>query len=84
METSIRNIGNSKGVVIPKKLLDEINANTGDKLDITTEDGKFVMTPVNAKPRYKLADLLAKCDESAPIPQELVDWDNAQPVGNEV
>ncbi|MBF4370483.1 addiction module antitoxin, partial [Vibrio anguillarum] len=27
---------------------------------------------------------LAKCDESAPMPDELIEWDNIQPVGNEI
>ncbi|MCE2571853.1 AbrB/MazE/SpoVT family DNA-binding domain-containing protein [Motilimonas eburnea] len=84
METSIRNIGNSKGVVIPKKLLDELNADTGDKMNMTVEDGKFVMCPVKSKPRYKLADLLAQCDDSAPMPEELTEWNNAQSVGKEI
>jgi antitoxin ChpS len=51
METSLRNIGNSKGA---------------------------------AKPKYSLDELLAKCDESAPIPQELAQWDDAQPIGKEL
>ncbi len=83
MEISIRDIGNSRGVVIPKKLLDELSAKTGDKMEMTVEDGKFVLTPKKAKPRYKLADLLAQCDESAPMPETLIEWDNAQSVGKE-
>jgi hypothetical protein len=36
-----------------------------------------------AKPRYKLADLLAQCDPKAPRP-DLGCWDNAAPVGQEL
>ena len=32
---------------------------------------------------YELDELLAKCDGSAPMPQELVEWDHSQPVGDE-
>lgn len=84
MRILIRNIGNSKGVVIPKRFLDAIHADTGDALDMTIDDGRFLMTPVKTKPKYKLSDLLAKCDESAPMPDELIEWDNIQPVGNEI
>jgi antitoxin ChpS len=36
-----------------------------------------------AKPRYKLADLLAQCDPNAPMPR-IEEWDDMRPVGNEV
>ena len=28
--------------------------------------------------------MLAACDATAPLPQDLADWDNAAPVGNEL
>lgn len=84
MQIVIRNIGNSKGVVIPKRFLDAINADAGDALEMTVDNGRFLMTPVKTKPKYKLADLLKKCDENAPMPDVLNEWDNAQPVGNEI
>ena len=83
METSLRSIGNSKGAVFPAQLLKELNINLGDKLDAKAVKGSLVITPISIKPKYKLADLLAQCDESAPMPETLVEWDSAQPVGNE-
>lgn len=84
METSLRSIGNSKGAVIPAQLLKELNISLGDKLDAKAENGALVITPKSVKPKYTLAELLAQCDESAPIPETLVEWDSAQPVGNEL
>ncbi|NQZ11726.1 MAG: AbrB/MazE/SpoVT family DNA-binding domain-containing protein [Algicola sp.] len=84
METSLRSIGNSKGAVIPAQLLKELNINVGDKLDARAENGALIITLKHVKPKYLLDELLAKCDESAPMPQTLVDWDNAQPVGEEL
>ncbi len=84
MQTSLRNIGNSKGAVIPAQLLKELNIHVGDTLDAKAENGKLIITPKFVKPKYKLADLLAKCDESAPMPQELVEWNRAELVGNEI
>jgi antitoxin ChpS len=84
METSLRNIGNSKGVVIPAQLLKELNMHVGDKLDAKAEKGTLIITPKSITPKYTLDQLLAKCDESAPMPEELADWDNTPSVGNEL
>ena len=84
METSLRSIGNSKGAVIPAQLLKELNISVGDKLDAKAENGTLVITPKSLKPKYTLNELLAKCDENAPMPETLVEWDSAQPVGNEL
>ena len=32
---------------------------------------------------YKLSDLTAQCDPDAPVPQDMIDWENAAPVGLE-
>ncbi|MEE9338218.1 MAG: hypothetical protein V3U87_09075 [Methylococcaceae bacterium] len=32
--------------------------------------------PDKKKTKYTLTELLKKCDKSAPMPQELVDWEN--------
>lgn len=83
MQTLVRKIGNSAGTIIPATLLKKLNLKEGDRVDIQDDDGRIVIVPNRAKPKYTLTELLAKCDESAPMPQELVDWDNAQEVGNE-
>jgi len=83
MEIVLRKIGNSIGAVFPNKLLKKLNINLGDKLDAKTENGSIVITPKSVKPKYTLAELLAQCDESAPMPETIVEWDNAQSVGNE-
>lgn len=36
------------------------------------------------KARYTLADLMEDCDPSAPMPQEVTDWDRSPEVGNEM
>ncbi|PFG10141.1 nucleotidyltransferase domain-containing protein [Marinobacter sp. LV10MA510-1] len=32
---------------------------------------------------YKLSDLTAQCDPDAPVPQDIIDWEKAAPVGLE-
>ncbi len=81
MQTKIRKIGNSAGTKIPAGLLKKLNLVTGDKIIIEELNGKIVISA--AKPKYQLADLIAKCDLSAPMPEELERWDRVRPVGNE-
>ncbi len=41
MQASIKKIGNSAGVLIPKPLLAQLGAAPGDSVDISFEDGKL-------------------------------------------
>jgi len=41
MNTTIRKIGNSEGVILPKELLERMNVRTGDQLQIV-ETGKGI------------------------------------------
>lgn len=84
METQLRKLGNSKGAVIPAKLLKELNIDVGDKLEAKAVDGALVITPIATKPKYALADLLAQCDNGAPISEELSEWDEATTIGVEI
>ncbi|MCU7927789.1 MAG: AbrB/MazE/SpoVT family DNA-binding domain-containing protein [Candidatus Thiodiazotropha sp. (ex Dulcina madagascariensis)] len=81
METRIRKIGNSTGAIIPAAILRKLHLKEGDQLSIEEQDGKIVL--MTEKPKYSLKELLAKCDPTAPMPDDLVAWDNAQAVGNE-
>lgn len=83
METVLRSIGNSKGLVVPAQLLKELGFELGDKLEAKVVDGQLVIAQNAQRQKYKLADLLAKCDPSAPMPQALADWDAAPTVGIE-
>jgi len=46
MQASVRKIGNSSGVVLPKAVLDELGMKAGDKVEMTVEAGKVVLVPV--------------------------------------
>jgi antitoxin MazE len=56
MKTSIRKMGNSQGVIIPKPLLAEIGAKPGDKVNMKVDKGKIVIAPVGYDPRAGWAD----------------------------
>ncbi len=84
MKTILRSIGNSKGIVIPSVLIKELGINIGDALNVSGGDGKIEIIPVKQRPQYKLSDLIAKCEPSAPIPECVSDWDLSLPVGAEL
>jgi len=83
MQTLVRKIGNSTGMIIPANILKKYGLNIGDQLDIQDDNGRIVIVPTKTKPKYTLTQLLDKCDESASMPQELIDWNNTPEVGNE-
>lgn len=56
MQSSLKKIGNSAGVLIPKPLLAEIGAKTGDSIDLTVENGRIVMELVAKLPRAGWAE----------------------------
>ncbi|RVC73806.1 AbrB/MazE/SpoVT family DNA-binding domain-containing protein [Mesorhizobium sp. M4A.F.Ca.ET.022.05.2.1] len=47
MHTTIRKIGNSEGVILPKELLDRLNMKAGDQLQIVETDKGIVLEPVD-------------------------------------
>ena len=46
MQTSLRRMGNSVGMIVPKALLQEIGLTAGAPMDVRLEEGKVVATPV--------------------------------------
>ncbi|TRC97476.1 AbrB/MazE/SpoVT family DNA-binding domain-containing protein [Mesorhizobium sp. WSM4303] len=47
MNTTIRKIGNSDGVILPKEMLDRLNLKTGDQLQIVETDRGIALEPVD-------------------------------------
>ena len=81
METQIRRIGNSTGTIIPISILRKLRLKEGDSLKVEEKNGSIILNP--AKIKYKLEELLAKCDLSAPMPNDLAEWESNEAVGNE-
>ncbi|MDQ5770256.1 MAG: AbrB/MazE/SpoVT family DNA-binding domain-containing protein [Candidatus Thiothrix sulfatifontis] len=83
---TLRTVGNSVAVVIPKQWLSMLGLEAGAKVEMSIEGGKLTLQPKSAtrRKKYKLADLLSKCDPSAPIPTAVTEWDNLPATGNEV
>ncbi|HEY4191123.1 MAG TPA: AbrB/MazE/SpoVT family DNA-binding domain-containing protein [Mesorhizobium sp.] len=47
MNTTVRKIGNSEGVILPKELLDRLNIKAGDELEIIATDKGVTLKPVD-------------------------------------
>lgn len=79
---TLRNLGGSVVMTLPKKILDLVNLRTGSQVSIEVQNGKLIIEP-KAKPRYKLAELMAQCDLSQPLTAEEQEWLDAPLTGHE-
>jgi antitoxin component of MazEF toxin-antitoxin module len=81
METTLRNFGNSVGLVIPKPVRDALRLSAGQTVTLEqTEQGLLVKPRVK---KYTLEELLAQCDPDAPMPEAIAEWQDAPPAGKE-
>jgi antitoxin ChpS len=55
---TLRTVGGSIVIAIPKRLLEMVQLQAGSKVDINVEQGHLVVIPQKKK-RYMLSDLLA-------------------------
>lgn len=80
---TLRNLGGSVVMAVPKKILGLVDLHAGSEVELSVEGGRLIVAP-KSKPRYTLAQLLARCRRSdlAPRPRDR-EWLHAQPVGKE-
>jgi antitoxin MazE len=80
MMTKVQKWGNSQGVRVPLRLLEEVRIGVGDEVDVTIQDGTIVISPSQrVRGRYRLEDLLAQMPEGYEPAEE--DW--GPPIGRE-
>jgi antitoxin ChpS len=78
MKLNIQKWGNSAAIRLPATMMAQIGANIGDAVEVDPDAFRV------AKPKYKLAELLAKCNKDAPAPADMAAWENSGPVGSEI
>ena len=81
--STLRNVGGSVMMTVPKPVIEELGIEANTKLDISVQDGKIVAIP-RKRPKYTLEELLAQCDFDAPWSEEEREWMDAPAVGNEI
>lgn len=80
MLTKVQKWGNSQGIRVPLRLLEEIKISVGDEVDVTAQDGRIVVSPSpRIRGKYRLEDLLAQMPDDYEPAEE--DW--GAPVGRE-
>ena len=81
MELTIGKWGNSRGIRIPKQLIDELNLADGMTVEAETRDGCLVLRPVKKNRAYSIEQLVDEI-QSKPDAQP-ADWEWDAPVGKE-
>ncbi len=62
MQLNVIKIGNSKGIRIPKKVLDQCQVD--DALELSVENNVIILKPVYKKPREGWAEAAKRCHEA--------------------
>lgn len=83
MQVRIQQWGNSAAIRLPSTVLKQMSLANGDVLVLDVSEEAITLKPAKARPRYRLADLMAQCDLTASEPEELAAWNAMQPVGRE-
>jgi antitoxin ChpS len=81
--TTLRKVGGSVMLAVPPALLDILRLRPGVKVGIAVENGQLVVEP-RRRPRYRLEELLARCDPKAARTLEEREWLDNQPAGAEI
>lgn len=79
---TLRTVGGSVVMAIPKGLLELVHLQTGSKVDINASQGRLIVVPQKKK-HYKLAELLALCNPTLPLTAAEQEWLDAPDVGLE-
>ena len=81
--TTLRSMGKSIVVTIPREILQRIDWGVGTQVNINVQDGKLVIEP-REKRRYTLTELLATCnEENMALTGEDQTWLETKPLGKE-
>jgi antitoxin MazE len=65
MRTSVRSLGNSAGVIIPKAMLAELGLTVGASVDMTLADGRLILSPTRQSARAGWGDAARRISEAA-------------------
>ena len=81
MQTSIVKWGNSRGIRLPKHLLESANLADSDVVEITAKDDSLIIKKMHIKRQYKtIQDRFANFNED----YDPVDINWGKPVGKEI
>lgn len=70
MQTALRKMGNSTGMILPRAILGEIGATIGATMDLKVEDGRLIVTPIVSDIRAGWAEDAAAIGRDTPTEEE--------------
>lgn len=81
-QVAIRQSGGATIISLPKVILNTLHLQVGSTLELTLENNKIILSPINEEP--SLEELLAGSPKSAlALNEEDQQWLNLHPVGKE-
>ena len=84
MQTQLRKLGNSTGLTLPPSLMRDLGLAAGQWITLRkTPDGSLLLTPKVSERKYSAAELNARCNLKATMPDDLMAWEQMLPAGNE-
>ena len=80
MVTKIQKWGNSQGIRLAKRVLEDAHISVGDNVDVTIRDGVIILAPVKrVRGKQSLRDLVSRIPKNYKTTE--LDW--GEPVGRE-
>ena len=80
MLSKVQKWGNSQGLRFTKALLQEAQINVGDEVNVSVQEGRIIIEPVNkVRGKYDLKELVSKMPQEYHV--EELDW--GEPSGKE-
>jgi antitoxin MazE len=70
MQTAIKKIGNSSGILLPKTVLAHLHLAAGDLIELDIQEGRVVLSAVKRHPRAgwaEAAQALAEAGDDVPV-----------------
>lgn len=81
MLAKIQKWGNSQGLRLTKKLLEDAQLDVGDEVDVSVKNGVMIVKPAKrVRGRYNLKDLVARIPQNC----ETGEVDRGEPAGREI
>lgn len=78
----LRQVGGSLSFAVPPAVKESLGLKPGSVLEVVAEEGQLVAK--RKRPKFTIDELIAKCDTTAPYPDEAREWIDAPAVGREI
>lgn len=73
LQSTLRKMGNSTGMIVPKAILDQLGLASGAKIELRVENGEVIARPAKRKVREGWEEA-AKRIGAEPLTKEEQDW----------